>query len=873
MARVTGKPKGSAPPRVPADERLLEADLCQWAGQRIAQGGRRDALLGRVEALRLSLDGSSIEARVRGNRPLPYSVEVRTSADSISSHCTCSREAPGPCRHAVAALETLRFPAPAAGASVGVRKRRGAGPVGPGRGKIIQHAPSVPGFVLMGNAERTLSRDERINLAREEELSLRRQRARRDKAKVVALAVGEGPPRFEVQVKRGTGSREIVTLRGPKGELGSCTCADFAASELQTCAHIERVGVWYWRQRKSRRPAIPQDMLSLWWRPRPWVEELPEPLSEIRVEFPPDTSEESLEPYFDTDGWLRRPAGGRSGSAWARAARRAAERLARERGWTWDLDPEVETRIAECEAGDALDRNRMAAETDDALWAEIKTQLRLTLHPYQEIGSRFLARTGRCFLADDMGLGKTIQAIAAALLLRRTTGCVKVLVVCPASLKHQWRREIHKTCDERASVVEGPRTRRLALYENWRRGFLILNYELVLRDLDAIRRAGADLVILDEAQRIKNWGTKTARAIKQLPSKHAFILTGTPLENRLTELHSLVEFLHARAPGPRWRLLPFHAVTESHGRVIAYEGLDVLRQRLSGFFLRRERKTVLDQLPERTDNTFWTSMDPVQRRPYRKQVASLGRLLSSGRPLMGNEISLLLRALTSMRMLCNAYAQFAWDEYKDSLARTEPADEAAVRGLGSPKLEEFARALEDLLDESQEKIVVFSQWERMLRLAHFSVRRVLEQRDLRAEVFHGGLNSRARGEMLDAFGRDPEFRVLFSTDAGGLGLNLQEAASIVVNLEVPWNPAVLEQRVGRVHRLGQLRSVQVLHFVTRGAIEERVRQVVEAKRALFNGLFVEGRDEISLADSSNVGFLEQVRTLIVDGDDLTQQPG
>jgi len=846
---------------------LLEAELGKWAGERIAQGGRRDALLGRVEALRLSLDGRSIEARVRGNRPLPYSVEVRAAAGSISSDCTCSREAPGPCRHAVAALETLRFPSPTTGIPAGVKKRRAAGPAATGRGRIIQHASAAPGFVLMGNAERTLSRDERITLAREEELTTRRQRARRDKAKVLALPTREGPPRFEVQVKRGGGAREYVTLRGAKGEFGSCTCADFASSELQTCAHIERVLVWYWRQRKSRRPALPQEMFSIWWRPRPWVEAVPQPLSEIRVEFPPEISTERLATYFDADGWLRPPEAGRSGSAWARAARREAEGLAREHGWTWDLDPNVETRIAEAEAGDALARNRAAAETDDALWAEIKSQLRLTLHPYQEVGSRFLARTGRAFLADDMGLGKTIQAIAAALLLRRTTGCVKVLVVCPASLKHQWRREIQKTCDERAAVVEGPRTRRLALYESWRRGFLILNYELVLRDLDAIRRAGADLVILDEAQRIKNWDTKTARAIKRLPSKHAFILTGTPLENRLAELHSLVEFLHERAPGPRWRLLPFHAVTESHGRVIAYEGLDVLRQRLSEFFLRRERKTVLDQLPERTDNTFWTGMTPVQRRPYRKQVAALGRLLSGGKPLIGNQINLLLRALTNMRVLCNAYAQFAWDEYQESLARPEPADEAAVRGLGSPKLEEFARALEDLLDESQEGIVVFSQWARMLRLAHFTVRGVLEQRDLRAEVFHGGLSSKARGEMLDGFGRDPEFRVLFSTDAGGLGLNLQEAASIVVNLEVPWNPAVLEQRVGRVHRIGQLRSVQVLHFVTRDAIEERVRQVVESKRALFDGLFVDGRDEISLEESSNVGFLDQVRTLITDGDE------
>ncbi len=120
--------------------------------------------------------------------------------------------------------------------------------------------------------------------------------------------------------------------------------------------------------------------------------------------------------------------------------------------------------------------------------------------------------------------------------------------------------------------------------------------------------------------------------------------------------------------------------------------------------------------------------------------------------------------------------------------------------------------------------------------------------------------------MLDAFRLDPEFRVMFSTDAGGLGLNLQESASIVVNLEVPWNPAVLEQRIGRVHRIGQRRSVQVLHFVTRGAIEERVLQVVESKRALFNGLLVDGADEVVLDEPSASGWLERTRELLGDTD-------
>jgi SNF2 family DNA or RNA helicase len=299
--------------------------------------------------------------------------------------------------------------------------------------------------------------------------------------------------------------------------------------------------------------------------------------------------------------------------------------------------------------------------------------------------------------------------------------------------------------------------------------------------------------------------------------------------------------------------------------VIAYEGLDVLRDRLRPILLRRERGDVQDQLPERTDNTFWTGMTPTQMKPYRKHASTAAALLSEQRPLTPREVRALLRALTAMRILCNSYVQYAWDDHQ-ALLRRELEGERDLKLLHSPKLEEFVRVLEDLLDESQRKIVVFSQWERMLRVAHFGARDLLEGRDLRADVFHGGLNARARQEMLEAFRLDPEFRVMFSTDAGGLGLNLQEAASIVVNLEVPWNPAILEQRVGRVHRMGQRRSVQVLHFVTKGAIEERVRQVVESKRALFEGLLVNHADKIVLDGSSRASFLERARALIGDTD-------
>ena len=161
-----------------------------------------------------------------------------------------------------------------------------------------------------------------------------------------------------------------------------------------------------------------------------------------------------------------------------------------------------------------------------------------------------------------------------------------------------------------------------------------------------------------------------------------------------------------------------------------------------------------------------------------------------------------------------------------------------ITGAGSG----MGRVAARMFAEQGAKVVVFSQWERMLRLAHWALGGALDARGARAEVFHGGLDSRARGRMLEDFRDDPSFRVLLSTDAGGLGLNLQEAASIVVNLEVPWNPAVLEQRIGRVHRIGQVRGVRVLHFVTKGAIEERVLRVVEGKRALFEGLLTDEAD-------------------------------
>ncbi len=827
----------SAPaPVVSPDPALLGTDLEGWAGARVARTGRKYALMSRVESLHLSADGTVLEARVRGSRPTPYRVEVTARGRFLLGRCTCPFDYGPACKHAVAAVEALRFPRTA------VRARRG-----PGR----RAAPR-----RVGATGWALAREDRVAAARDQEIDDRRARARKERAAVRVVRNAGGPPMFEVS-RRGNEPPCAVVLRGDRLQQGSCTCPDFLKSELETCKHIERARAWY---RRAKKPAQ-RRTISLWWRPREWPARGPFPLLEIRLDAPLVKLPESLRVQFGDDGYLREPTEGADPVAWASQAVAAARDAARVLRARFDLDPQAVERLEEARQAQDLRARLAGLGPGSAEWETIVPGLGMRLHPYQEDGTRFLAVCGRAMLADDMGLGKTVQAIVAALLLRRGAGVARALVVCPASIKHQWRQEIAKACGERAMVGDEGPDERLDLYRRWREGFLVLNYELVLRDLEAIRAARPDLVILDEAQRIKNWDTKTARAVKRLDSPFAFVLTGTPLENRLSELHSLVEFLHPRALGPRWRLLPFHARTDPGGRVLAYEDLDVLRARLRPFFLRRERSEVLDQLPERTDNTFWTGMTSVQWRPYRRHAARIASILAQRRALRPGEVRLVLQSLTSMRILCNAHAQYAWNRSESRLNDGSLPSPSDIRALHSPKLEEFVRVLEDLLEDAGVKVVVFSQWERMLRLAHFAARGLLARRGERADVFHGGLGSRERMALLESFHADPDLRVLFSTDAGGLGLNLQEAASVVVHLEVPWNPAVLEQRVGRVHRLGQRRSVQVVHFVTSGAIEERVRQVVEAKRALFDGLLVDEFDQVVLAAGEGATFVEHLRDI------------
>ncbi|HEV2986956.1 MAG TPA: DEAD/DEAH box helicase, partial [Candidatus Angelobacter sp.] len=334
------------------------------------------------------------------------------------------------------------------------------------------------------------------------------------------------------------------------------------------------------------------------------------------------------------------------------------------------------------------------------------------------------------------------------------------------------------------------------------------------------------------------------RTVKQLKSRYAFVLTGTPLENKLEELFSVVEFIDGRRLGPAFRFLQEHRMEDEKKRLIGYRGLDRIHNQLEPILLRRTRQEVLKDLPERTDQIFYVPMTKEQASPYSEQYEIVARIMHKWQKqgwLSEIDLRRITCALQNMRMLCNS--TFLYDKQTHR----------------SPKLAEFREIIRELALEENRKVVVFSEYERMTYLAGEELRKL----GIDFVSLHGGVPAKKRGGLIEKFRNDPKCKVFLSTDAGGVGLNLQ-AASAVINFEPPWNPARLEQRIGRVHRLGQSRPVQVVHLLTTGSIEERIWEILRLKKALFAGVFDSPTNEVSFAALGRKSVLQTVKEMVMD---------
>lgn len=469
-----------------------------------------------------------------------------------------------------------------------------------------------------------------------------------------------------------------------------------------------------------------------------------------------------------------------------------------------------------------------------------ETLLKTELFPYQRQGALFALNAGRCLIGDDMGLGKTIQAIAAAELMGRLLTVEKVLIISPTSLKHQWKSEIDRFTDRSAVVVEGLTPERKSHYAS-DSFFKIINYEIVHRDLEMINQWHPDLIILDEAQRIKNWKTRTARTVKSLESTYAIVLTGTPLENRIEELHSLMEFVDRSHLGPLYRFVHNHQLTDEHGKVIGYRDLEKVRTSLKEVMIRRKKSEVLKQLPSRIDKNFFVPMTDEQMQihaDYAEIVMKLAAKWRRFRFLCEADQKRLQMAMACMRMVSD---------------NTWLIDRQTLNG---PKLEELEIILQELMQEGSEKAVVFSQWHLMTDL----VAKVLEENGIGYVHLNGTVPSKQRKGLMTRFKDDPACRVFLSTDAGGVGLNLQ-SGSVLINIDIPWNPAVLEQRIARIHRMGQSKPVRIINFVSQGSIEESILSLLKFKKSLFAGALDEDGLDVVMREKSQ---MEQFITTVED---------
>ena len=677
--------------------------------------------------------------------------------------------------------------------------------------------------------------------SRETQIERRQQRAREEITKVVNQ--GNHPLFSLFEVTSLSGRTYRVEIHALHELRNTCTCPDYRTNLIGTCKHIEGVLIYLREAYADRLPELTRQRPS-----GTQVYLQYETDVTVRVDLPlPRRANvrELLLRHFDPTGVL-------TGAPLQALPRLFADldRLAPRDRALVRVNQTVAEHLALLQDREAvvqqkawfLDQVQRGQRTFDVLSTK--------LYPYQQEGALHLAFGRRAMLADDMGLGKTIQAIAAAALLKDLRGIERALIVCPASLKHQWAREIKRFTSLPVTVVEGGLMARREAYHA-PSFFKIINYEIVRRDLADLQQIRSDLIILDEAQRIKNWRAKTADMVKQLRSRYAFVLTGTPLENRLDELYSLFQFLDPRILGPLWNFNDrfFQVEERDNGtyKVLGYKNLDELRGTIGPYVLRRTRDEVLRDLPDRVDNNFFVEMTDPQWNAYNEFKENVAKLvaIAKRRPLTPKEREILLMCLIKMRLICNA------------LALHDKAILPKDREKTAPKLRELGEILVDQIAGNGHKAIVFSQWADMLAFTE----PILKRTGLGYVKLTGQVPTAKRGALVEQFFDDKNCRVFLSTDAGGVGLNLQ-AASLVVNLDLPWNPAVLEQRIGRAHRHGQKRSVHVINLIAKGTIEERMLDTLAAKRNVFAGVF--GSDEapstIKFEDSGQ-GLLKQIDEL------------
>ena len=648
------------------------------------------------------------------------------------------------------------------------------------------------------------------------QIALRRQMAREERYTISSVDEEKLPGEYLLENPK-TRRQYKVVYRGAKSPWNYCSCMDFKTSRLGTCKHIEAVKQKVSGSHLKVHTVIPSyTSVYLDYRGE----------RAVRIRIGSDYQEEYQQlasHYFDAEGKLL-PSAFKNIHQFIRAAKAIDDSF---RFYQDALDFVIEQREQNV-------RERIIHNYSDE---ELDSILHTSLYPYQKEGVRFAFAKGKSIIADEMGLGKTVQAIATAELLLREHLADSVLVICPTSLKYQWKREIERLSGQEAHVIEGSHLQRRDQY-NAPQPYKIISYNSACNDIKILGKLQTGVLIMDEVQRLKNWNTQISAASRRIQSDYSVILSGTPLENKLEELFSVMQLVDQFCLAPYYQFRAQCIQTDELGKIIGYKNLNRVGETIKDRLIRRRKKDVALQMPNRQDKNLIIPITHQQmdiHEEFRAGVARLIQKWAANHFLSEKDRKHLLLLLSQMRMVCDS------TYILDQKTRYDT------------KVNEVMNILQDVVDSGEEKVVVFSQWERMTRL----VAQELDKRDIGYEYLHGGVPSVKRKDLVSNFSDLPESRVFLSTDAGSTGLNLQ-AASIVINLDLPWNPAVLEQRIARIYRLGQIRNIQVINLVAKDTFEEQMIGKLRFKTSMFEGVLDGGEDSVFVEDNK---FSQMMDTL------------
>ena len=633
-----------------------------------------------------------------------------------------------------------------------------------------------------------------------------------------------------------------VVYRGRNSMWNYCSCMDFKTSQLGTCKHLEAVKLWVKKKKVHREQPSYSSVYIDYKGPRSVKIRFGETCNDIFKRLAKD--------YFDGDGVLREEAYDKF-DIFLHAAKAIDENF---RCYGDALDFIISKR--EKSRRLQLVESKYSDETLDSL-------LKARLYPYQKEGIRFAVKAGKAIIADEMGLGKTIQAIAASEIYLREGMADNVLVVCPTSLKYQWKKEIEKftggdmteVMDEHSGqivpvpkviVIEGSPFKRQRMYMS-STPYKIVSYNTVCNDIREMGRLSVGVLVMDEIQRLKNWDTQISRAARKIDSDYAVLLSGTPLENKLEELYANMELVDQFCLGPYYKFKEEHILLDQEtGKIIGYRNLNAIGEQIREKLLRRTKKGVQLQLPKRSDQYLLVPMTSAQADYHTEFKWELTKILNKYNKfhyMSEQDRRRLMLLLSQMRMVADSTFILEQD----------------LKKRQDVKIAEVMNLLDNVFANGDEKVVIFSEWERMARLVAIE----LEKRGIRFEFLNGSIPAKQRGRLVENFTTLPESRVFISTDAGSTGLNLQ-VASILINLDLPWNPAVLEQRIARIYRLGQERPVQILNLVSKDSIEEGMIAKLKFKTSMFEGVLDGGEDSVFVSDDKFKKFMDDLSCVMDD---------